>query len=37
VLRLAPPLVLADSDVAELLERLPGALDAVTVACLGPS
>ena len=37
VLRLAPPLVLADSDVAELLERLPGALDAVTVACLGSS
>ena len=28
VLRLAPALVLSDADVAELLDRLPGALDA---------
>jgi len=29
VLRLAPPLVLSDADVADLLDRLPDALDAV--------
>jgi acetylornithine/N-succinyldiaminopimelate aminotransferase len=29
VLRLAPALLLSDADVAELLDRLPAALDAV--------
>ena len=35
VLRLAPPLILSDADVAELLAVLPAALDAALDAALG--